>query len=115
MPMNVEFIITVLIMIPAAFLSFVLYVASLLYVARTLSGVIKGVFAALIYGAFSVLIIFPLVHLININQPELMQGNNELLAIILVSYVVVVAPGFYYLFCKLGALRNAGYFKLRGQ
>ncbi len=89
----------------------ILYVASLLYIAKVLSGVLKGIVSAIIYGFFAVLIVYPLIYLININQPELMQGDNQLLINILISYAVIVTPGFIYLFSKIGALRSAGYFK----
>jgi hypothetical protein len=111
--MSIEMIITTLAMVPAAFVGFTLYVWVLLYVARVFSGFIKDIIAALIYGAFAVLVVTPLYYLISINQPALMEGNNKLLAIVMFSYFVVVAPGFYYLFKKIGVLRNAGYFKPR--
>jgi len=106
-------IFTTLAMIPIIFLAFMLYVWLLLYIARAFSGAIKGIVASIIYGAFAVAVVIPLGYLISINQPELMEGNNSLLAIVMVCYFISVAPGFYYLFSKIGALRNAGYFQPR--
>jgi len=108
--MEIELIKTIIVGMPVMLLVTAIYVYLLLGIAKIFNGLIKFIIGMVNYLAFSVVIVLPLFYLISSNQPAIKESTYTLVAV-LFSYLIIMAPGLYYLGkIKLKQLQGAGYF-----
>ena len=108
--MSIELLKYILIISPMILVAVFLYVYTLLIIARALSGVLKLVASLIIYLVFACVLSLPIFYLFAKYRETINESLGNLL-LVLVSYVLIVAPSLVYVFkLKIKELQNAGYF-----
>jgi hypothetical protein len=112
--MSIEFVIYIILGIPVMLLAVASYISVLLAIAKRFTGVIKAIISAVVYFAFSGVIISPMIILGDVIQPPIQDSTSSFI-IVLVGFVIITVPGMYYLSkVRIKELQKAGYFLPRG-
>ena len=85
-----------------------LYVAALLWIGRRFRGVAKAVLAFPFYLAMGVALVGALAYLLP-HPASVISGSWSQDALVLFSYICVVAPAFWYIRLRLKDLRAVGF------
>jgi len=108
--MEIELLKSIALGIPIMFFAMVVYINLLLGIACIFGGVFKFILSMLLYIAFSIAVVLPLVYLVNQTSADEQESTYNLIAA-LCGYALIMAPSFYYLGkVKIKELQRAGYF-----
>jgi Na+/melibiose symporter-like transporter len=94
----------------------VAYVSALLWIARHFRGGLKIAISLFVYVLMSVVLFLSLLNILGVSPDPAMRQNWGYLVTVLITWVVMVAPGVIYIVhFKLSQLQRAGFFLPRGR
>ena len=108
--MEVELLKAIGIGMPLMLIAMSVYIHLLLGIAKVFRGILKFALGLAVYLIFGAVLVSPFFYLASENQPAI-QESTYIFVSVLLSYVLIVAPAFYYLGkVKIKELQRAGYF-----
>ena len=108
--MEIDLLKIIVIGMSVEFVLAMIYVSSLLAIAKKFNGVNKTVLSLVVYITSSIILVLPLLYLIQRYQNEIYE-SNYIFMLIIVSYVMMIVPLLYYVLkVKIKELNSAGYF-----
>ena len=108
--MEIDLLKIIVIGMSIEFVLAMIYVSSLLAIAKKFDGLSKVLLSLMVYATTSIVLVLPLLYLIQRYQTEIYE-SNYLFILIIVSYVMMIVPLLYYVLkVKIKELNSAGYF-----